>query len=108
MDEAKLKEIKSAEEQAKSILESAKKEFSKVIAHATEDGLVLFEKEKTAIKSEHNRIIEKYKSEGESEASKILAGLGKTVADIDAQYAKGKAKASEYLLGQIRERYGNR
>lgn len=108
MDEAKLKEIKSAEDQAKSIIESAKKEFSKVISQATEDGLMLFEKEKTAVKSEHNKIVEKYKSEGDTDASKTLGELNKSLSGIDSQFAKNKSKAVEYLLGKIKGHYGNR
>jgi vacuolar-type H+-ATPase subunit H len=108
MDEAKLKEIKSAEDQARSIIDNAKKEFSKIISQATEDGLTLFDKEKTAIKSEHNKIIEKFKSEGESDASKTLSELSKSLAGIDSQFSKNKSKAVEYLLGQIKVHYGNR
>lgn len=108
MDEAKLKEIKSAEEKAKDILENAKKDFAKVIAQATEEGLTFLEKEKAAIKSEQNRILGKFRSEGETEASRILAGLDASLANVDSSYKKNHAKAAEYLLKEIKGRYGNR
>lgn len=108
MEEAKLKEIKAAEDKAAGIIEDAKKEYSKIVSEAGEKGISLFEQEKSKIKNEYNESVNKFKKEGESEAGKTLSTLDKELSQVDTQSNRNKKQAVEYLIDRIKVKYGNR
>lgn len=108
MDEAKLKEIKLAEEKAQSIIDEARKKYSQIVSEASEEGLSIFDQEKKKVKSEYNQYLDNQKKAGETEARQIVSGLDKELSQIEEQAGKNSEKAEKHLLDQIRERYGNR
>jgi vacuolar-type H+-ATPase subunit H len=107
MNEAKVREIKASEEKARSILEEAKKEYSKIIHEAGEEGIALFNSEKSKIKKSHKDTVEKFRSDGEAEAKKILSTLDGELSKISESFKKNKSKAVDYLINEIKVRYGN-
>lgn len=107
MDEAKLKEIKLAEEKAQTILDDARKEYSRIVGEAGEEGLSIFDQQKKKVKSEYNQYLDNQKKAGDTEAQQIISGLDKELSEIEAHAKKNADQAVKYLLDQIREKYGN-
>lgn len=107
MDETKLKEIKSAEDEAKKIVEDGKKQYSQIVHSAGEEGLEYFKKEKIKTKSDCKQLIEKYRKEGEAEAEFILSTLDNEIKNIQSNFKKNKSKAVDYIRGELKSRYGN-
>ncbi|OHD55842.1 MAG: hypothetical protein A2Y33_14515 [Spirochaetes bacterium GWF1_51_8] len=108
MDESKLKEIKSAELEAQKIVDDAKQDYSRIVHSAGEEGLQLLDSEKKHVKDDCRALTEKYRKEGEAEAQSALAGLESGKKSIEDQAASARTHAADYLIDQLKEKYGSR
>jgi vacuolar-type H+-ATPase subunit H len=108
MDDAKIKEIKTAELDAQKILDEAKVEYSRILHSAGEEGIVLLDTEKKKVKDESRALTDRYRKEGEAEAKSVLSQLDPQKKAIDDKSAAAKTRAAEYLINQLKGKYGSR
>jgi len=108
MDDAKIKEIKTAEFDAQKIIDDAKVEYSRILHSAGEEGLILLDTEKKKVKDECRALTDRYRKEGETEAQTVLSQLEAQKKSITDKSAGAMTRAAEYLINQLKGKYGSR
>lgn len=102
MEEAKLKEIRSAEQEADRILEDAKSQVRKILQTAQEEGSALLDREKEKAREEAARLIDKNRAEAKQEADTVTSGTGPELEDIRKKSESRIGKAVGHVLQEIR------
>jgi ATP synthase H subunit len=101
MEEAKLKEIKITEDEAKKTVDVAKIEAQGIINNATEEGITLYNNKKQKTKEDSKKLIEDAKKSGIKEAETIMKGLESNIKDLEKTASANISKAEEIVIKKI-------